>query len=173
MKEKNKKTIIVSGLFALLMVAGFANYMLTTGLKKSEVESVNAKLLNESTEIAEKQDSFNSFRDERTKSRNQQIEYIESVLSGTDADADTKKEAEQMKLDLAENMEKELTSEGLIKTKLAVEAVVSCGNNMVNVVVGKNELTEDEVTQIADIIEKQTEISPQNIKIMPSNENGY
>lgn len=173
MKEKNKKTIIVSGLFALLMVAGFANYVLTTGFKKNEAESVNAKLLNESTELVEKQDSFDSFRDERTKSRNQQIEYIESVLSGTDADADTKKEAEQMKLVLAENMEKELTSEGLIKTKLAVEAVVSCGNNMVNVVVGKNELTEDEVTQIVDIIEKQTEVSPQNIKIMPSNENGY
>ena len=64
-------------------------------------------------------------------------------------------------------MENELVSEGLIQTGLGMEAVVTIGEGAVNVVVDKQELSETEVTQIADIIKKQTQAEAESIKIMP------
>ena len=48
-----------------------------------------------------------------------------------------------------------------------MEAVVTIGEGAVNVVVDKQELSETEVTQIADIIKKQTQAEAESIKIMP------
>ena len=64
-------------------------------------------------------------------------------------------------------MENELVSEGLIQTGLGMEAVVTIGEGAVNVVVDKQDLSETEVTQIADIIKKQTQAEAESIKIMP------
>ncbi len=70
-------------------------------------------------------------------------------------------------MSLTANMENELVSEGLIQTGLGMEAVVTIGEGAVNVVVDKQELSETEVTQIADIIKKQTRAEAESIKIMP------
>lgn len=65
-------------------------------------------------------------------------------------------------------MEKELTSEGLISTKLGLNAVVTVKEGAVNVVVDKEELTSEEVAQIAEILKTETGESAGAIKIMPS-----
>ena len=64
-------------------------------------------------------------------------------------------------------MESELLTEGVIKTKLGVNAVVTVKEGAVNVVVDKTELSDSEVAQIADIVMSQTDESASNIKIMP------
>ena len=167
MNEKNKKTVVVSGLFVLMLAAGFANYALTNTNAKEAREVSQEQFNTENAEIlVEEPDRFELFRDERIKSREQEMLYIESVMTGEEIDGETKKQAEQMKLELAANMENELITEGLIKTKLSCEAVVSIKDGCANVVVGKNALTEDEVTQIADIVSTQTGTEAKNIKIM-------
>jgi len=64
-------------------------------------------------------------------------------------------------------MEQELQCEGIIKTKLNLDTVVTVNDGSVNVVVKKSELKDDEVTQIVDIVKTQTGQAAQNIKIMP------
>ncbi len=88
-------------------------------------------------------------------------------MESAEADEQTKADAQAQKLTLAANMENELLTEGLIQTGLGMEAVVTIGNDAVNVVVDKQELTETEVTQIADIIKTHTEAEAESIKIMP------
>ena len=48
-----------------------------------------------------------------------------------------------------------------------MQAVVTITEDAVNVVVDKEELSETEVTRIADIIKKHTEVRAEHIKIMP------
>lgn len=167
MNEKNKKKLMITGLFVLLLGVGYLNYTLTNpktpGAEEASVIAEKAK------EEAETEDSFEVFKTERTRSRNQQLSYIESVAQSEETDDETKKEAQQMKLMLAENMEKELTAEGLIKTKLSLVSVVAVKEGSASVVVKRTKLSEDEVTQIADIVISETGLAAQNIKIMTAN----
>ena len=107
------------------------------------------------------------FKEERETTRQQELRYIESVVESAETDDATKASAQAQKLSLTANMENELVSEGLIQTGLGMEAVVTIGEGAVNVVVDKQELSETEVTQIADIIKKQTQAEAESIKIMP------
>lgn len=97
----------------------------------------------------------------------QELKYIESVVESAETDDQTKANAQAQKLTLAANMENELLTEGLIQTGLGMEAVVTISSEAVNVVVDKEELSETEVTQIADIIKSHTQAEAESIKIMP------
>jgi stage III sporulation protein AH len=66
-------------------------------------------------------------------------------------------------------MEQELTLEALIKAKGFDDAVVAISDNGVNVVVGTDELSADEATQILSIITDETEYSATDVKIIPYN----
>ena len=64
-------------------------------------------------------------------------------------------------------MEDELTIEGIITTKLETDAIVTVKDGAVNVVVNKKVLSDDEVSQIVEVVKTQTGQEAQNIKIMP------
>ncbi|MBP3940798.1 MAG: SpoIIIAH-like family protein [Christensenellaceae bacterium] len=162
--EKNKKTAVITGLFALMFVVGVANY----ALSKEEKLPAEETLAETAESMTLEEDAFEVFKNERAISRQQQLSYIESVCESTETDEEMKKEAQEMKLALAANMEKELMTEGLIKTKLSLDSVVSVGDDMANIVIKKTDLSNDEVTQIADIVISETGLDSQNIKIMSS-----
>lgn len=155
MKGTNKRALLLTGLFLAVFAAGYANYAITAGKKTGDTagsQPVNA---------------FSVFKEERETTRQQELRYIESVVESAETDDATKASAQAQKLSLTANMENELVSEGLIQTGLGMEAVVTIGEGTVNVVVDKQELSETEVTQIADIIKKQTQAEAESIKIMP------
>lgn len=155
----NKKVVSVVLAVALIAAVGVINYKLTNGATSAE------KVQEEDTE-QETVDVFSQYKNERTSQRAEEISYIDSVIAG-EADAQTKTRAEEQKLDLVSCMETELTTEGLIRTKMMVDTVVTVKNGAVNVVVNKNTLTDEEVAQIAEIVKTQTGEAAQNIKIMP------
>lgn len=168
LKEKHKKALILTGLFALVVAAGVLNYTVTSSpgetnsvmAQKSDVEADSSGGLYD-------EDAFETFRQERATVREQELSYIESVVTSSETDEKTKEEAQKQKLALAGNMEKELLSEGVLKTSMGIDAVVSVSSDLVSVVVGADELTDAEAAQIAEIIIDQTGIPAQNIKIIP------
>ncbi len=162
MKAKNKKALLLTGLFLAVIAAGYANYALTNGAGDAESADANA-----SDPVVE-EDVFSVFKAERETTREQELRYIDAVVESAETDAATKADAQAQKLALAATMESELLTEGLIQTKLGVNAVVTIKAGAVNVVVDKTELTEEEVTQIAEIIKTQTDEAAENIKIMPT-----
>ena len=155
MKGTNKRALLLTGLFLAVFAAGYANYVITAVKKTGD------------TAGSQPGNAFSVFKEERETTRQQELRYIESVVESAETDDATKASAQAQKLSLTANMENELVSEGLIQTGLGMEAVVTIGEGAVNVVVDKQELSETEVTQIADIIKKQTQAEAESIKIMP------
>lgn len=157
----SKKVLSLCLAVALIAAVGVVNYKLTNGdaaggEKKTEQVSAEAAV-----------DVFSQYRNERTSQRAEEISYIDSVISGDAADAETRTQAEARKLEIVNCMETELTTEGLISTKMMMDAVVTVREGAVNVVVNKQTLSDDEVAQIAEIVKAQTGEAAQNIKIMP------
>lgn len=158
MKLRNKKALLLTGLFLAVLAAGYANYAITNAKKGGQQEEQQA---------IQQENAFSVFKEERETTRMQELKYIESVVESAETDDQTKADAQAQKLTLAANMENELLTEGLIQTGLGMEAVVTISNEAVNVVVDKEELSETEVTQIADIIKTHTQAEAESIKIMP------
>ena len=166
MSEKNKKTLLLCVLFVAVLAAGYVNYLVTAGAGMGgETQQASAGTPQEAEETVT--DVFATFRQEREDARAQELKYIESVINSAEADETVKAQAQEQKLAIASNMEHELNIEGLILTKLSTDSVVTVKDGAVNVVVGKKELSDSEVAQIAEIVKTQTGEQAQNIKIMP------
>ena len=125
----------------------------------------------ESKQTSAGEDAFEVFRQEKSDSRAEQMTYIESVVDSAEANKETKEKAEQQKLELAANMEAETAVEGMIRTTLDADAVVTVSSSSVSVVIDKAKLTDAEAAQIAEIVTAQTGQSANNIKIMPQKQN--
>ncbi len=164
MNGKNKKALLLCGLFLAVIAAGYANYAITA---KRADEAGGMEQVSAEVSEGETTDVFATFKSERETSRANELSYIESVVTSAEVDEATKSKAQDQKLELVANMESELLSEGLIETKLGVSAVVAISGESVSVVVDKETLTDAEVTQIAEIIKTQTDKASENIKIMP------
>ena len=164
MSSKNKKALLLCGLFIAVIAAGYANYLVTSGGLSGGGEEI---VVNSGKQNEETEDVFAVFRQERQDTRAQEISYIDSVVTSAETDEETKAKAQEQKLAIVQNMETELTSEGLIQTKMGMDAVVTVKDGSVKVVVGKQELTDGEVAQIAVIVKAETGQPASNIKIMP------
>ena len=111
-------------------------------------------------------DYFQSFRDEREAVRKMEIEYLDEIIATSANDAETLNDAQQQKLELVSNMEKEFVIENLIRAKGFLDAAVTFRGGAVNVVVNAQELSKSEVAQILDIVRGETGESAENIKIL-------
>lgn len=105
---------------------------------------------------AEYSDSyFQELRATVTLDRNQVI----SMLTDAETTAETateKKDASQRKMEILDIMEKELAVEAAIAAKGLPECLVLITEQGVNVTVNKQDLTEIDVTQICDIVMRET-----------------
>jgi stage III sporulation protein AH len=111
---------------------------------------------------------FASFREQRESTRDKEIEYLDSIINDKNADAESKKDAQDQKIEITKQMEQELTVEGLIRAKGFSDAVVTIHSGSVNVVVKAESLTNAQAAQILDIVRRETGESAENIKIIPN-----
>ena len=161
-KSRTKKAIVLSVMVVLLVATGVLNWAL------------NDKLLTNNNDKPANADGvaetfFASYRSDRESTRESECLYLDSIIASTDVSEESKLSAEQQKLALVIRMEQELTLEALIKAKGFDDAVVAISDNGVNVVVGTDELTADEATQILSIITEETEYKATDVKIIPYN----
>ena len=78
-----------------------------------------------------------------------------------------KQDAVNGMIELTQISEKETSAEILLEAKGFTGAVVSISDNMVDVVVGGETLTDAQLAQIEDIIIRKTGVAPENIIISP------
>lgn len=155
MLSKKKKIIIIVAMVLLLAVTSYLNIALNN-------KSVDTSNNNVSTS-----NFFASYRDDRTQNRNQEILVLEAIIADANSTEDAKNVAEAKRVELVALMEKELLTEGLIKSKGFEDCIVAATSNSVNVVVKSANLEANEVAQIAEIIMENTNVSIDNIKIIP------
>jgi stage III sporulation protein AH len=118
---KKKKIIILCAMAVLLVVTGYLNITL------------NNKVSTTSTTKVESSSFFQTYREDRTTTRNQEITYLDAIISSETSTAEAKSTAENKKVALVQSMEKELVIEGLIKSKGFDDVIVTSTTENVNV----------------------------------------
>ncbi len=160
--ERQKKIGLTALLCVGIIAIGCVNYFVNNGASLPEDETVSYE-----------EDSFAVFRQEKSDSRAEQISYIDSVSLSESATEETKQQAQQQKLELAANMEAETAVEGMIRTTMDADCVVTVSSSAVSVVIDRAQLTDAEAAQIAEIVIAQTGQSANNIKIMPQEKDNH
>ena len=156
---KKKKIIILTVMVALLLVTAYVNVALNSSL------SAGADTTTVSTTNA---NFYSNYRAEREATRTQEIQFYDSILTSATASESSKKEAEENKLNLIAQMEKELVTEGIIRGKGFSDAIVTSASSNVNIFVKAAELTKSEVAQITTIVTEQLGVDIDKIIIIPS-----
>lgn len=192
-----RKNLVISILVVLLIITGYLNFAynqkmlnkdnVETAMNDTDNEEVEASKVTvsdaseeldgyEITEDDEVEDVsttsakgsfFANYRIERENTRKKEIEVIREIVDNPNSDAEMKKEAQAQLLEIADNMEKELLIEGLIKAKGFEDTIVMMSKNSVNVIVNRSELKPEEVAQILDIVKRESGKSADSIKIIP------
>lgn len=111
---------------------------------------------------------YDSFKSDRDAVRSEEIAYLDEVIAVSATDAETLADAQQQKLALIDNMEKELIIESLITAKGFANAAVLFHSGSVNVVVDAETLSAEQVAQILDIVQRETGESAANIRVLPN-----
>ena len=101
---------------------------------------------------------------DRDDTRQKEIEYLDAVIE-QGADQETLADAQQQKLDIVNNMEKELTVESLLKAKGFADAAVTLHSGAVNVILSAESLSEEQVAQVLDIVMRETGEPADSVKV--------
>ena len=151
--------MVIAGLAILLAVTGVLNWKFAADKKARQQAEGNG-----GTE--QTVSSFADFRTERERVRTQELTSIDSIINNENTDTQTLAEAQKMKLELTDTMEKELLIEGLLKAKGFEDAVITISDTAVNVIVKQKDLTKQQVAQVLEIVLREAgDISAENVKI--------
>ena len=155
---KKKKIVILSVMIALLLVTGFVNVALNSTISSdlsTTTSTTNANF-------------YSTYRTDRENTRLQEIQHYDEIIASATASEESKADAEEKKLALITQMEKELVTEGIIRGKGFEDVVITTSNSNINVFIKASELTESEVAQITSVVTTQMNVEIDKIIIIPS-----
>ncbi len=152
--KKRTKIIILSAMILLLGVTAYLNIALNNSINNSDP-------------VTETANYFQTYRTDRESMRDQEMLYYDSIIASDTSTEEAISNAEEARLSLVAQMEKELVVEGLIKAKGFEDCVITISDNNVNAVVKCSSLTSDQVAQIVSIIQTELKTNFANIKIIP------
>ena len=154
--KKRTKIIILSAMVLLLGVTGYLNVALNNSLSsKDDGDSTTTSSY------------FAAYRNDRESTRDQEMLYYDAIIANETSTEAAIAAAEEARLSLVTQMEKELVVEGLIKAKGFEDCVVTISSDNVNAVVKAYALTSAEANQILAIIQEQLGTNIENVKIIP------
>lgn len=145
--------------------------------KDSESDAVKEKSVETSKEIEEQLTSKENMSKStyildmkmtREKQRNDLSEELNEIINNPSTTDKSREEASNMKLELVKYQETELKIENLLSAKGFENALVYIGENNVNVVVNKQDLSKSEAARIFDLVAEQSGVSYDQIKLMNS-----
>ncbi len=152
--KKRTKIIILSAMILLLGVTAYLNIVLNSSINNSDP-------------VTETSNYFQTYRSDRESMRDQEMLYYDSIIASDTSTDEAIANAEEARLSLVAQMEKELVVEGLIKAKGFEDCVITISDNNVNAVVKAASLTSDQVAQIVSVIQTELQTNIANIKIIP------
>ncbi len=193
-KGSHKNQIIITTLALLLAVVGYISYdnrdtfMNAKDVLSTEIEAVNGKADTQvSDEVALETDSteeiLNAGETVLTSASTESEECVAQVKLGREQVRSKNKEALQKIIDdegvseaekksavdamvkLTENAQMEEDAQMMLEAKGFKNAVVSLSDECCDVIVGKEDVTDEKRAQIEDIIRRKTNIGASNIVI--------
>ncbi len=175
-----KKSIALWSLIILIGIAALLNYQYNINsdrtaskdaqIKQTESETnknASDKGASDTKEVTAAEDSFVSYKLERDKMRSESIETLKEIVENEKTTNETRDEAQKQMMELLKETEKETIVENLIKAKGFEDALVFIDDGSVNVIIeSSKDMTPSEVAQISDIVNRETGIDIDKIKIM-------
>ena len=143
---------------ALLLVTGFVNVALNSTLSTDLSTPTSSTSAN----------FYSNYRTDRENTRLQEIQHYNEIIASATASDESKADAEEKKLALITQMEKELVTEGIIRGKGFEDVVITTSSSNINVFIKASELTETEVAQITSVVTTQMNVEIDKIIIIPS-----
>lgn len=109
---------------------------------------------------------FSDAKLKRTQTQDKIIENIKKIAETTELDSDTKNRLSVLISDYQAQLKSETDCENLITAKTSKECLVIINDGTCQVILEKNTLNDLLILQITEIIEKNTEISSENLTII-------
>ncbi|MGN0242496.1 MAG: SpoIIIAH-like family protein [Lachnospiraceae bacterium] len=170
MKKIGRKNQIVIGVLSVMIaVAGYLNFsnrdmfVVNDQLELSEEETdIGEAVLADSDSV---HDYVSKARLNREQSRAKTKEMLEEIVANEAIEDTQKEEAVETMVSLSGNIEKETAAEQMLGAKGFQDAVVSIGEESVDVVVNCAQLSKTEKAQIEDIVCRKAETSLDKIVI--------
>ena len=159
---KKKKIIVLSVMIGLLVLTGYINVALNNSLSGTTNPTTTTQT------SATTESFYTTYKTERESTRKQELQFYEAIIASTTSSSEAKQEAEQNKLALINQMEKELVVEGIIVGKGFDDAIVTQSTANVNVFIKSPELNSGEVAIITDVVREQLGVDIDKIIIIPS-----
>ena len=193
-KGSHKNQIIITTLALLLAVVGYISYdnrdtfMNAKDVLSTEIEAVNGEADTQvSDEVALETDSTEEILNagetvltsasteseecvaqvklgrEQVRSKNK--EALQKIIDDAGVSEEEKKSAVDAMVKLTENAQMEEDAQMMLEAKGFKNAVVSLSDECCDVIVGKDDVTDEQRAQIEDIIKRKTNIGASNIVI--------
>ena len=193
-KGSHKNQIIITTLALLLAVVGYISYdnsdtfMNAKDVLSTEIETVNGEADTQvSDEVALETDSTEEILNagetvltsasteseecvaqvklgrEQVRSKNK--EALQKIIDDAGVSEEEKKSAVDAMVKLTENAQMEEDAQMMLEAKGFKNAVVSLSDECCDVIVGKEDVTDEKRAQIEDIIKRKTNIGASNIVI--------
>ncbi len=145
--------------------------------KDSESDQIKEKSIETSKEIEKELSSKENMSKStyildmkmtREKQRNDLSDELSEIINNPSTTDKSREEASSMKLKLVKYQESELKIENLLSAKGFENALVYIGQDNVNVVVNKDNLSKSEAAKIFDLVSEQASVEYEQIKLMNS-----
>ena len=104
-------------------------------------------------------DFVTSYKDQRSQTRQQETQYLETILKDEKTDDTTRKAAQEQLMAIVANSESELAIEALLEAKGFTDVAVAIHNETVNVIVSAQSLSDEQVAQILEIAMREGKVS--------------
>ena len=180
-----KKQILTATLVIALVAATCVNwyysqYMTTGTINETTTQSVSGNLgdsllvagttasENENTTdvSADSKNYFSEAKLKRAEAEDESIDAIEDILENPNLDTQQKQKVSSLLSDYTSKLKAQTDTENLIRAKTGSECLVIINEDKCQVILEKNTLNDTLILQIAEIIEKNTNISAENLTII-------
>jgi stage III sporulation protein AH len=136
---------------------------LDTGYTPDDSEAGEAIFVNRSLESS----FFVQARLNREQGRSQERAILTELINNNNIEPEQRARAADEMIEIQSRIQREAAAESLIESKGFSEVYVRIGNERVDVIVSKEELSPGELAQIMDIIKSKTSVAESNIFISP------
>ena len=156
---KKKRFFIIGGFCLLLAVTGVLNIFLNNKVAESTATNAGSTITTANF--------FATYRTDRTATYEQEMSYLQAIIDSDSTSEDAKANAEAEMINISKTITLQTTLENNIKSMGFSDVVVSALANNVNVIVKGTTLSNQELSQIVNIIESGSDYDFENIKIIP------
>lgn len=136
---------------------------------RPDLFGLNFKAQTVATDEGESVDALSEFVLEREQLRSMQLSQLDDIINAPASSEKLVAEAQVQKLEIVRRMEIEQTVSGILKARGYEDAAVAASEDMVNVMIRKDEITETDAAVVLELVLSETDVDAADVRIIPVN----